>query len=101
MTEHEFQHNIAGADSFRKFSGLPDSDFWDGYIRGIRRNYHGTQFGTATEHTLWISLADEPRDDTRRFRGIGYRAGFDGMPIADAMKHLQTAKSMVVDNSMH
>ena len=96
MTESEFQHNVAGANSLRSFYGLPDVDFWDGYARGIRRNYHGDNFGTADEHRLWMALANETGDDQRRFRGIGYRAGFDGLSISEAIKHLQSvvAKSI-------
>jgi len=89
MTESEFQHNVAGANSLRSFSDLPDVDFWDGYARGIRRNYHGENFGTDDEHRLWLSLANETGDDQRRFRGIGYQAGFDGLTISEAIKHLQ------------
>lgn len=96
MTELEFQRNMAGGKTLAELSGYPDSEYWAGYQRGVRRNYHGEAFGTASEHDLWLSLADETGDDTRRFRGIGYRAGFDGTSISDAIKHLQqvVAKSM-------
>lgn len=91
MTESEFQHNMAGANSLRSFSDSPSSDFWDGYARGCRRNYHGENFGTSDEHTLWLSLIHETRDPQRRFRGLGYQCGLNGTPIADAMKHCQQA----------
>lgn len=97
MTESEFQHNMAGGKTLAELSGYPDSEYWAGYQRGLRRNYHGETFGTASEHTMWLSLADNHMDDdTRRFRGIGYRAGFDGLPISEAIKHLQqvVAKSI-------
>lgn len=96
MTEQEFQHNMAGGKTLAELSGYPDSEYWAGYQRGLRRKYHGDAFGSVAEHNLWFSLADETGDDTRRFRGIGYRAGFDGLPISEAIKHLQhvVAKSM-------
>jgi len=96
MTESEFKSNAAGGKTLAELSSYPDSEYWAGYQRGIRRNYHGDKFGTTDEHALWLSLADETGDDTRRFRGIGYRVGFDGMPISEAIKHLQqvVAKSI-------
>lgn len=96
MAESEFQHNMAGGKTLAELSGYPDSEYWAGYQRGCRRNYHGENFGTADEHRLWLSLANEHGDDTRRFRGLGYHAGVDGLPISEAIKHLQhvVAKSM-------
>lgn len=96
MTESEFQSNLAGGKTLAGLSGYPDNEYWAGYQRGCRRNYHGENFGTESEHKLWLTLASEKDDDTRKFRGIGYRAGFDGLPISEAIKHLQqvVAKSM-------
>lgn len=96
MTEQEFQRNVTGAESFRSLSGLPDVYYWEGYTRGIRRHYHGEQFGSSDEHSPWLSLATETGDDQRRFRGIGYLAGVDGLPISEAIRHLQStvAKSI-------
>lgn len=88
MTESEFQHNMAGGKTLAGLSDVPDVYYWEGYQRGIRRNYHGDKFGTADEHRLWLSLSSEIVED-RRFRGIGYRAGVDGLQISDAIKHLQ------------
>jgi len=88
MTESEFQRNMAGGKTLAGLSDVPDVYYWEGYQRGIRRNYHGENFGTADEHHLWLSLSAEIVED-RRFRGIGYRAGFDGLPISEAIKNLQ------------
>ena len=50
------------------------TDYWTGYIRGLRRAYHGQQFGTDAEHALWLSLSIS--DDTSRSElGRGYRDG--------------------------
>ncbi len=89
MNKSEFQTNMTGAESFRTLSPeTAEQDFWTGYQRGLRRNYHGEKFGTADEHKLWLSLADEPHDTSRKMRGLGYRAGFDGHNIQQAMKTL-------------
>jgi len=49
-------------------------DYWTGRIRGLRRAYHGEQFGTDAEHALWLSLSTS--DDTSRSElGRGYRDG--------------------------
>ena len=94
MTEQEFQRNMSGAESFKNLADNPnDSSYWEGYVRGIRRNYHGESFGTTNEHALWLSLAEETGDDQRRFRGIGYQAGIDGKPISEAIEYLETVKT--------
>ncbi len=83
-----FQSNMTAADTFRRFSSEPDEqDFWTGYQRGLRRNHHGDKFGTVEEHKLWLSLADDT-DQFRKMRGLGYRAGFEGQNIQQAMKTL-------------
>jgi hypothetical protein len=79
---------MTAADTFRRLSSEPDEqDFWSGYQRGLRRNHHGEKFGTAEEHKLWLSLADDV-DPSRKMRGLGYRSGFDGQNIQQAMKIL-------------
>jgi len=88
MNEYEFQHNMVGAKSLGKFSKRPESDFWAGYQRGLRRLYHGEKFGTPKGHILWMGLADD-RDESRQMRGLGYRFGFAGHDIAAAIKMLK------------
>lgn len=49
-------------------------DYWAGYMRGIRRGYHGTDFGTMEEHlTYWDAFTS--LDESRKQLGIGYRDG--------------------------
>ena len=68
------------ADTLRGVSLDPDdSEFWAGYIRGLRRLYHGEKFGTAAEHESWFGIDADEYDMTRRSRGEGYRAGFAGV----------------------
>lgn len=89
MMRSDFQSNMTAADTFRRLSSEPDEqDFWTGYQRGLRRNHHGEKFGTAEEHKLWLSLADDPHDQSRKMRGLGYRCGFDSQNIQTAMKTL-------------
>ena len=84
MTHEEFTHNAQGAETFRQLTDVPEEQyFWEGYLRGIRRHYHGERFGTADEHTKWMKLSD---DETRRDLGDGYRAGFKGVPIAQVSR---------------
>lgn len=91
-TKADFKAFANIAKTFQQQSGYPDGEYWFGYQRGIRRLQHGESFGTDAEHDLWMSLANEHGgDDSRKYRGLGYRAGFAGMTIADAIKDLQTA----------
>ena len=63
------------ADTLRRLESNPmHSEWWAGYIRGMRRAHHGEQFGTAAEHELF-SAAVESDDPSRRALGAGYRAG--------------------------
>lgn len=73
MTEHEFQKRMSLAQTFRSLGH--SSDYYAGYMRGLRRHYHGEKFGTENEHAMWLAL-DE--DETRADIGRGYRDGFDG-----------------------
>jgi len=47
-----------------------DSEYWLAYQRGLRRLYHGDQFGDDAEDAAMAKLADR--------RGEGYRAGLAG-----------------------
>lgn len=87
MTKNEFEHNMMGADSLCKLSQYPAGYFWEGYQRGLRRNYHGERFGTAQEHATWTGLKNETEDDSRRYRGIGYETGFQGKSITEAIEY--------------
>lgn len=63
------------ADTLRRVE--PDairSEWWAGYMRGLRRAHHGERFGTEAENELWLSAADST-DPMRAALGRGYRAG--------------------------
>lgn len=82
MTESEFLQEMSAAETFRPISDTPD--FWSGYMRGLRRNFHGERFGTEAQHSLWMRAA-ESGDRSHRMRGKGYRAGFAGDSVQSAM----------------
>ena len=68
MNEQTFKLEMTKA---MKFLDLGENkEYWRGYIRGLRRNYHGEDFGTLEEHKKWLSLID---DKSRKELGRGYR----------------------------
>lgn len=68
MNEGKFKTYMAAAETI-------GGDYQAGYQRGLRRHYHGEQFGTEAEHQQWLSL-----DGHRQDLGDGYRDGFEGRP---------------------
>jgi len=52
-----------------------------GYLRGLRRHYHGENFCTPDEHALWMSLGLDG-DPRRVDLGRGYRDGVAGLEPA-------------------
>jgi len=63
------------ADTLRRAELDPAvSDWWAGYVRGLRRAHHGEKFGTETEHDMWLAAADST-DPRRASMGRGYAAG--------------------------
>lgn len=52
-----------------------NDEYRRGYLRGLRRKFHGDAFGTERDHTLWMSMANDP---LREQLGRGYRDGFEG-----------------------
>jgi len=59
-------------------SPIIGGDYGAGYQRGLRRLYHGDNFGTEQEHLQWMDLGTE--GDLREELGRGYRDGFEGRP---------------------
>ncbi len=72
MTHAEFTHEMLKAKTFAGLGERPD--YWRGYQRGLRRAYHGIDFGTEQEHAQWLQLVDSDQED-RREMGLGYRDG--------------------------
>jgi len=85
MDEKQFQSLLGMAISMQSVD--PDqADFWRGFQRGIRRLYHGDNFGTDQEHTQWMECAD---GEYRKQLQTGYRAGYH----YDDLKH--TGKEII------
>jgi hypothetical protein len=87
MTEQQFQHNMRAAEENRRSATGSGGEFWSGYTRGLRRNYHGERFGTESEHLQWMAAA-ESSSHSRQLRGMGYLAGFEGRDVAEAAELL-------------
>jgi len=86
MTEQKFKSEMRRAEAMRRIADDPMMpEYWAGYIRGLRRSYHGDKFGTAAEHKLWRSLACEKRDESRKQRGRGYRDGLAFAAVSSVM----------------
>lgn len=83
MKTPDFQREIVVARAIKQLSS--DPSFLEGYIRGLRRHYHGEKFGTAEEHAHWMALADEQGDEQLTARGRGYRAGFAGRSMSELL----------------
>ncbi len=80
MESSTFKNWMLRADTLRGVSLDPDdSEFWAGYMRGLRRLYLGEKFETEEQHVLWFGIDQDEPDMTRRSRGEGYRAGFAGV----------------------
>lgn len=70
-----FANLMRRADTLRRVESDPlCTEWWAGYMRGLRRAHHGEQFGTQGEHELWLS-AVESDDPMRAALGRGYRSG--------------------------
>ncbi len=89
MTEAEFQRDLQAAESIRRFSEGLEACFWDGYMKGLRRNYHGPVVGREDDHAIWLSLRNEPEYDSCKLLGVGYEMGFEGKPIREAISYAQ------------
>jgi hypothetical protein len=75
MLETTFQSEMRRAETRRRLATDPtEAEYFAGFIRGLRRAYHGERFGTAAEHALWLTLADDV-DESRAAEGRGYRDG--------------------------
>lgn len=71
MDRITFERMMRHAQTLAK---LETPDYYAGFQRGLRRQYHGSSFGTDTEHQQWLALVNDP-DASRRAKGRGYRDG--------------------------
>lgn len=75
MSGSSFQNLLRRADTCRRIESDPyRTEWWGGYIRGLRRAHYGDGYGTERDHEIWLSLAGNS-DRMRDARGRGYLAG--------------------------
>lgn len=81
MTYEKYQQLMHWAMMLRKLETDPiKSAWWVGYMRGLRRSYHGAAFGTEQEHSVWTRAAQTADDPARAASGRGYTVGLnDGL----------------------
>ena len=75
MKKPLFEHELTKAQTLYKYGKDEEKDYWRGYMRGIRRRYHGEKFDTEDAHQQWLGFIN---DDYHREVGRGYRAGYFG-----------------------
>lgn len=85
--------------SMNEYMSLPSArraltltgDYGAGYLRGLRRAFYGSAFGTDAEHRLWLSLGQDGDPSTEL--GRGYRDGFSGAEAAPKRGRPRGAKA--------
>ena len=97
MNEQLFRSEMRRAEIMRRTLDRDRANYWAGYIRGLRRLYHGENFGTPEEHTFWLLLVVRP-DRMLQQRGQGYRDGFefDEANLAGANRYICCLKKYIV-----
>ncbi len=84
-----FKLGLAAKSLLEKAADESERSFWEGYRKGLRRNYHWDRIGPDEEHSLWMGFAAEKDNLSKRLCGIGYRAGFEEMDIPEAIEYLK------------
>jgi len=75
----KFEMLLKDAEARRKTTSDPgEAEYLAGYVRGLRRAYHGPDFGTEAEHKLWAGLIVR-RDQNSQKRGQGYLDGLKAL----------------------
>jgi hypothetical protein len=87
MDERQFECEMLKATMCR--ATQPErANYWKGVERGLQRAYYGAAFGTDEDDRLWLSLAENGADESRREYGRGFR---DGLVLAEADATVPTA----------
>jgi hypothetical protein len=72
MNKTTFQSEMRRAETLRTLTTVPKMrEYYTGYIKGLRKAYHGEVFGDKKEHDLLLK-AVHSRDEVRRQLGYGY-----------------------------
>ena len=95
MERTQFESLMRKARTMQSLEPEPDrANFWKGFQQGLRRKFHGENFGTPEEHEKWLNL----NDDTRRQLAIGYRLGFHyGEIPSDNPREIRRMLNMTTD----
>jgi len=72
----------------KALANLDKTDFWHGYVTGLRRRHYGEDFGDDKQHQVYLSIPIDEPDPFRRSRAAGYRAGLAGYDPVDCLKGL-------------
>ena len=92
MTEKQFQSLLGMAKSLQLLDHNR-ADFWRGFQWGLRRFYHGENFGTNEEHEKFYNCRD---DEYRRDLQTGYRAGYHYNDLKiDDQNDVQTLRQLL------
>jgi hypothetical protein len=74
MNEQVFRKEFRRCEMLEQTAASPeDAAYQQGYKRGLRRSYHGENFGTEADHKKWCTLV-KSQNPIRRRQGEGYRA---------------------------
>lgn len=76
MDEADFRRLLTHAE-------LIGGDYAAGYAKGLRRHYHGEEFGSPGEHLILAAPPGPDDDASRREIKRGYRDGCEGRSPAD------------------
>ena len=71
MDMNTFEAEVYRARELKKVGKKPE--YWTGYMHGLRRRFHGEDFGTVQEHRLWLTSNG---NTLNRLRSQGYRDGY-------------------------
>jgi hypothetical protein len=78
MEAAKFRRELAKVETLGKLEADPvRAAYYRGRGRGLRRRYHGENFGTEAEHDLFMAAAESGLDAERRALGKGYRDGLN------------------------
>ena len=75
MTKKEYDQEMLKAKTIRQEQPEKE-DYYAGYMRGLRRGFHGGGFGVDREHTRWMNLIFNT-SIRKQASGQGYRDGLE------------------------
>ena len=89
MTENDATNYMAEAKVLKRKASTLESYFWEGYMQGVRRAWHGESFGEEKHAALMGTPEEKIFDDARLQIVRGYKAGLSGRTPSEAAKEVQ------------